>query len=122
MASNNPLSRPLPPSPPSPTTTFHVAGITVHVQGLAALPTPCPTLSILYLLHPRLQTASSTLPLGAHLLAAWHARAAALPAAHPAKHHGLLTLSFDARNHGGRLVSAPANDSWRDGNPRHAQG
>ncbi|KFY40637.1 hypothetical protein V495_05330 [Pseudogymnoascus sp. VKM F-4514 (FW-929)] len=60
-------------------------------------------------------------PIGTHILSAWNSHRATLPPSHPSSTHGLLALSFDQRNHGARLVDPLGNDSWRDGNPRHAQ-
>lgn len=34
---------------------------------------------------------------------------------------GLIAVSFDQRNHGGRMVNNLANEAWRQGNARHAQ-
>ncbi len=34
---------------------------------------------------------------------------------------GLIAVAFDQRNHGSREVDTVANQSWRDGNVRHAQ-
>ncbi|KFY74205.1 hypothetical protein V499_05765 [Pseudogymnoascus sp. VKM F-103] len=124
MAStNNPLSNTTSPSPSSfpPPKSYNIAGITVSILGLSSLPQNCTSLTILYLLHPRLQSASTMLPIGTHILTSWAAHQASLPPSHPSKSAGLLALTFDQRNHGARLVDPVGNDSWRDGNPRHAQ-
>ncbi|OBT60914.1 hypothetical protein VE03_10822 [Pseudogymnoascus sp. 23342-1-I1] len=122
MAStNNPLSSHSTPSSLPPPKTYNIAGINVSIQGLTSLPPTCTSLTILYLLHPRLQTASTMHPIATHLLTTWHTHQSSLPPSHPSRTAGLLTLSFDQRNHGTRLVSPLANDSWRDGNARHAQ-
>jgi len=34
---------------------------------------------------------------------------------------GLIAVAFDQRNHGSREVQRVANQTWRDGNVRHAQ-
>lgn len=122
MAStNNPLSStPNPSSLPTPK-TYNIAGITVSILGLSSLPPSCTSLTILYLLHPRLQSAATMLPIGHHILTAWSTHQSSLPPTHPSRTHGLLALTFDQRNHGARLVDSIGNDSWRDGNPRHAQ-
>jgi pimeloyl-ACP methyl ester carboxylesterase len=121
-STNNPLSSSSPnPSSLPPPKSYNIAGITVSILGLSSIPPSCTSLTILYLLHPRLQSASTMLPIGSHILTSWSTHQFSLPATHPSKSAGLLALTFDQRNHGSRLVDAVGNDSWRDGNPRHAQ-
>lgn len=52
-------------------------------------------------------------PIAAETLSAWTAK-------HGRGGRGVLAVSFDQRNHGGRLVEALANEAWRQGNARHA--
>ncbi|OBT87503.1 hypothetical protein VE02_03609 [Pseudogymnoascus sp. 03VT05] len=124
MAStNNPFSStslPNPSSPFPPPKSYNIAGIAVSILGLSSLPPNCTSLTILYLLHPRLQHAATMLPIGTHILTSWATHQVSLPSSHPAKSAGLLALTFDQRNHGARLVDPVGNDSWRDGNPKHA--
>lgn len=123
MASTgNPLERTAyADNPPVSSKTFHIAGILTHVLGLAELPTPCDSVSVLWLLHPRLQQAESMLPIGSLCINTWNRRRGGARASTSASTHGLLAVAFDQRNHGTRLVDAAANGSWRDGNERHAQ-
>ena len=51
-------------------------------------------------------------PLAASIIAQWN---------HKGRSTGLITVSFDQRNHGTRLISPLANEAWRSGNPKHAQ-
>ena len=125
------------------------------VFGLSELPAPpvqdgdddeeAAEVSILWLLHPRLQTKECMAPFAAHLIHEWNAHRAA---AHHKDHHGkqrgkqpqpqhqqqrgsdkdtkknkskgLIAITFDQRNHGSRLVDNLANEAWRSGNDRHA--
>jgi pimeloyl-ACP methyl ester carboxylesterase len=123
---NPPTGNPLERTPYSPTTpvsqrTYPIAGIATTVLGLDELPKGCQNVSVIYLLHPRLQRAETMLPLGTLLVNSWNTRRAHLPPGHPSAELGLLCVTCDQRNHGGRLVNEVANGSWRDGNPRHAQ-
>ena len=95
-------------------TTFAIAGILATVHGLAELPADAAEVACLWLLHPRLATEAAMHPLAAQAIRGWYARR---------KEGGraLIACSFDQRNHGGRLVDNLANESWRKGNPRHAQ-
>jgi hypothetical protein len=99
-------------------TTYHIAGILTTVFGLTELPPSCTSVAVLWLLHPRLQTQDCMAPFAASCIHAWNARL---------QHHcaddpkGLIAVSFDQRNHGTREVDTLANESWRRGNPRHAQ-
>jgi pimeloyl-ACP methyl ester carboxylesterase len=122
MAStNNPIAGTPSPSTIPTSKRYNIAGIAVDVLGLPSLPPSCTSLSILYLLHPRLQKASTMIPIGTHIINAWTTHLASLPPSHPSKNAGLLAVTFDQRNHGARLVDSVANDAWREGNPRHAQ-
>ncbi|KPI44763.1 uncharacterized protein AB675_8424 [Cyphellophora attinorum] len=131
MSSSSSTSTPLPSMPshssvsdsiPHPgdlsRTTVHIAGILTHIHGLAELPPACTEVAVLWLLHPRLQTAECMWPFAAHLVRHHydlHARRGTSPKL------GFIAVSFDQRNHGTRLVDAHANKAWRDGNERHAQ-
>jgi pimeloyl-ACP methyl ester carboxylesterase len=46
----------------------------------------------------------------------WNTRNQDVPSA-----KGLIAVSFDQRNHGTRMIDELANESWKNGNPRHAQ-
>ncbi|KAF8244832.1 alpha/beta-hydrolase [Wilcoxina mikolae CBS 423.85] len=89
-----------------PPTTLPIGGLQVTLYGLTTLPpTPC-TITLVSLLHPRLETASYMAPLASSILSA-----ATTPT---------LCLSFDQRNHGTRLLDPLGNETWRGGNPKHA--
>lgn len=106
------------PSPIS-ASTHHIAGILVTVFGLSELPPSTSNVACLWLLHPRLQTQECMAPFAAHLIREWNTHLSTKSKSKPAK--GLIAVSFDARNHGTRLVSALSNEAWRSGNPHHAQ-
>jgi hypothetical protein len=95
-------------------TALPIAGILVTVHGLAELPPDATEVACLWLLHPRLATEAAMHPLAAQAIRGWYAR-------RKDGGPGLIACSFDQRNHGGRLVDALANESWRKGNKRHAQ-
>lgn len=93
---------------------FHIAGILVQVLGLDELPENCTSITTLWLLHPRLQNAESMIPLGTLCINSYNATRGE-------RKEGIIGVTFDQRNHGGRLVDPVSNGSWRDGNERHAQ-
>jgi hypothetical protein len=103
-----------PTAAPVSRTPLPIAGIRVTVHGLAELPADATDVACLWLLHPRLATEATMHPLADQAVRGWYAR-------RPAGGKGLIACSFDQRNHGGRLVDALANESWRKGNKRHAQ-
>jgi pimeloyl-ACP methyl ester carboxylesterase len=101
MESNPPLT-----TEPYPPATLLIGGLQVTLYGLTTLPaSPC-TITLVSLLHPRLETAAYMAPLASAILSA-----ATTP---------ILCLAFDQRNHGTRLLSPQANETWREGNKRHA--
>ncbi|KAF2148666.1 alpha/beta-hydrolase [Myriangium duriaei CBS 260.36] len=102
------------PAPLTPT-TLHIAGILTHVYGLDLLPpsSAVSSVAVLWLLHPRLQTAATMAPVAAAAINAWYARGGD-------RRTGLIAVAFDQRNHGTRLVDKLANEAWRQGNARHA--
>lgn len=95
--------------------TYHIAGITTTVHGLAELPQDASSIACLWLLHPRLQRQESMSPFAAHIIRDWNGQQSSSK-----NSPGLIAVSFDQRNHGSRLVSGVANEAWRSGNPRHA--
>ncbi|KIV96627.1 hypothetical protein PV10_00466 [Exophiala mesophila] len=112
---------------------IHVAGILVTVFGLNELPNEKDTdtaidggddsplgVSILWLLHPRLQTQECMAPFAGHLIHEWNTHRKTLPRTNKNRRKGLIAISFDQRNHGTRLVVPLANEAWRSGNERHA--
>ncbi|KAF2841992.1 hypothetical protein M501DRAFT_374938 [Patellaria atrata CBS 101060] len=118
MATTNPLHRTHPhPIPPISTLTLPIGGIPVTIHGLTELPPSTSFLAILWLLHPRLQDASSMTPLAAHCIHAWNTQ---VSNSGKGSTVGLIGVCFDHRNHGSRLVDAKANQAWREGNESHA--
>lgn len=105
------------PHPPPTSCVEHViAGIKTLTFGLAELPATCTEVTVLWLLHPRLQTLECMSPFAAQFIHAWNA----LPDDRK-RGRGLIAVAFDQRNHGTRLISPIANEAWRSGNERHAQ-
>jgi dienelactone hydrolase len=104
------------PNPTSPAVTDYpathltIAGLHCTIHGLTnpstTTPSPSP-ITIISLLHPRLEAQSYMSPIAAHILSQLPAGTA-------------LTLSLDHRNHGTRLADAAQNNAWRQGNPTHA--
>ena len=125
---NNPMAVPQSTSTPSLTHpapvsehTFHIAGIKTTVHGLSELPQRSSEVAVLWLLHPRLQTQECMAPVAAAMIADWNTRIREGRDGGYGGRKGLVGVSFDQRNHGGRLVDEVANEAWRSGNPRHAQ-
>ncbi|EFX01531.1 hypothetical protein CMQ_6473 [Grosmannia clavigera kw1407] len=92
--------------------TLHIAGILVDIYGVDELPPDVQAVTVLWLHHPRLRARDDMAAMAAQAV---HAAARPVPRA------GLIAAAFDQRNHGSRAASDPANDAWREGNPRHAQ-
>ncbi|PHH88163.1 hypothetical protein CDD83_7881 [Cordyceps sp. RAO-2017] len=105
----------LPPAPAVSTKTMAMAGLLVDVIGLEELPADeaAPT-TCLWLLHPRTRTRARMHDIARRTVDAWHQQQP------QPQRRGLVALAFDMPNHGSRLVSPEANQTWRDGNERHA--
>ncbi|KAI1491152.1 hypothetical protein F5X96DRAFT_489724 [Biscogniauxia mediterranea] len=123
MPDSNPITNPTSPHPPISKTTLLIAGLQVDVYGLAELaPLPAPSVSCLWLHHPRGRRREDMAGIAQQVLGAYyyyrnhnHNRA-----------RGLIAVAFDQRNHGSRAVvggeeQQRANGAWREGNPTHAQ-
>ncbi|KAK6352466.1 hypothetical protein TWF730_009291 [Orbilia blumenaviensis] len=91
----------------------HIAGIEVTIYGAAEVAPSATSVICLFLLHPRLETLAYVEPIALRCLQAHHASSAQ-------SEKGLIVASFDQRNHGTRLVSTKANQSWKSGNELHA--
>ncbi|KAI5801090.1 Alpha/Beta hydrolase protein [Pyronema domesticum] len=89
-----------------PASQFTIGGHQVTVHGLTTLPLTRCQITLVSLLHPRLQVASYMAPIASSILDT---------ATQPT-----LCISFDQRNHGTREIEALRNEAWRQGNPRHA--
>ena len=96
---------------------YTITGILVTVFGLEELSPQAEEVSCLWLLHPRLGTQERMTGLAVAAITAWNKKKAQLDETP----RGLIAVSFDQRNHGTRLVDPQANESWREGNQRHAQ-
>ncbi|PVH85300.1 hypothetical protein DL98DRAFT_452101 [Cadophora sp. DSE1049] len=115
MATNNPLADTNPSTKPVSPKTFCIAGINTDVFGLDEISPATKSISCLWLLHPRLQTKEIMASVADSCINDWNQRPAS------ERTVGLIAVAFDQRNHGGRKVHALANESWREGNPTHAQ-
>ncbi|KAI1308506.1 hypothetical protein F5Y03DRAFT_90597 [Xylaria venustula] len=115
---NNPMTGPSANSSPSVSkTTLPIAGLQVDVYGLAELPPAATEISCLWLHHPRLRRKEDMANIAEKVLSAFHSTSTSTSASA----RGLIAVAFDQRNHGSRLISAVANDAWRQGNATHAQ-
>lgn len=111
-ATNNPLEGSSGPTVSQRTIT--IAGLHVVLHGLRELPPSCNSVTVLWLLNPRLQTKETMAPIAASIISGWNT--------HPQRNgHGLIAAAFDQRNHGSRLVDKLHNEAWRQGNETHAQ-
>ncbi|KAF2089289.1 alpha/beta-hydrolase [Saccharata proteae CBS 121410] len=121
VATNNPVegTHTQGPPPAVSTKTYTIAGILTTVYGLDELPSQLTSLACLWLLHPRLQTQACMAPIASQAITAWNGRLRTGTAG-AGSGQGLIAVSFDQRNHGGRLVNGVANGAWREGNTRHA--
>lgn len=95
---------------------YTIAGISVTVFGLEELRKEASEVACLWLLHPRLATQERMTSIANSAITDWNTRNQDTPTA-----KGLIAVSFDQRNHGTRLVDPLGNESWKKGNPRHAQ-
>ncbi|KAK2789178.1 hypothetical protein FQN53_002403 [Emmonsiellopsis sp. PD_33] len=92
-----------------------VAGIQLTVYGLDEL-SPSQPAACLWLFHGRLSSQQAMQPVAARCIDAWNSQ----NKHGQAKGKGLIAVSFDQRNHGGRTVDAEANQDWAGGNESHA--
>lgn len=104
------------PTPAISRKVFAIAGISVTVFGLEELRPEASELACLWLLHPRLATQKRMIRMANATITDWNTKIKDTPSA-----KGLIAVAFDQRNHGSRMVEALANESWKKGNPRHAQ-
>jgi len=90
--------------------TFHIAGILTDVYGLDELSPQFTSISCLWLLHPRLQAREWNTKVADNAIKKWNGRP------QNERKVGLIATSFDLRNHGSRMASSKANDTWKEGN------
>jgi hypothetical protein len=114
MATPNPLADQSSDPTPVSSKTYTIAGVLTTVYGLDELASSAKEVAVLWLLHPRLQVQSIMAPVAAASIRDWNGRSAS-------KSKGLIAVSFDQRNHGTREATPLANESWKQGNPTHAQ-
>ncbi|KAM5466892.1 hypothetical protein MferCBS49748_004255 [Microsporum ferrugineum] len=98
-----------------------VSGIVCSVYGLKEIPSQATEVSCLYLLHPRSNTRECMEWAAVGAVAEWNRRLASKQVAPSEQNKGLVAISFDQRNHGSREVEKLCNESWKQGNPNHAQ-
>lgn len=99
-------------------TKHHIAGIEVTIYGASEISSSTTSISCLFLLHPRLETLDYVDPIALRCLESHHSKLKQSTQSESSK--GLIIATFDQRNHGSRLVSTKANESWRSGNELHA--
>ena len=114
----NPLAQAYPYTRSTSKHTYTIAGILCDVFGLDDLPPDITTVSVLWLLHPRLSKKELMQPIAHLFISAWNDK---LVHVKGSARQGLIAVAFDQRNHGSRLVDKLANQAWLQGNPRHAQ-
>lgn len=91
--------------------TYIVGGISTHVYGLENV--HCSeSADIVFLLHGRTRSWQDNVP--------WAHRLIELNQSSQAK-RPLLAVTFDARNHGDRMVDQMKNQAWTEGNATHGQ-
>lgn len=117
-AAANPMAA-LTPPPPVSKKTIHMAGILVDIYGLDEVPPHAARVSCLWLHHPRTRAKEDMSNIAARCVSAWNHQNGSSGGGGGGR--GLIAAAFDQRNHGGRMVHAPGNAAWRDGNPTHAQ-
>jgi hypothetical protein len=109
MATTNPLHKTLYPGPaaePVSVKTFYPGGIATYVYGLSELPSGTEKVTVIWLLHPRLETYESMAPFASAVIRNQQRKGAL----------NTIGVAWDARNHGARLLDEQSNGSWRDGN------
>ena len=91
---------------------YNIAGILVTIYGLEELRPGVAEVTCLWLLHGRGDTQDSMGLAAAGFLQSWNSRR--LP-----DQKSLISICFDQRNHGSRMIDNRANVSWKQGNPSH---
>lgn len=105
-------------TPPCSQKTLHIAGISTTVHGLEELPANCESVSCIWLLHGRLGSMKHMDIPAAQFINGWNKT---LENSSGGNKKGLIAVSFDQRNHGSRQLESLPNETWKTGNPRHAQ-
>ncbi|KAI1496081.1 hypothetical protein F5X99DRAFT_86491 [Biscogniauxia marginata] len=121
MPEANPITQPPTPYAPVSRTTLPIAGLQVDVYGLAELPPAAPSVSCLWLHHPRGRRKEDMADIAHQVLRAFHHDEDDDDESRGKRGRGLIAVAFDQRNHGSRVADERANGAWREGNPTHAQ-
>jgi hypothetical protein len=100
---------------------FPISGIITAVYGLDEVPANAREVSCLWLMHARLGTKENMKGIACLAVADWNRRLREGQVAASQQAKGLIAVAFDQRNHGSRMVDKLANETWREGNPNHAQ-
>lgn len=95
--------------------TIAITGILVDIFGLDDLSPLTTHLSVLWLHNPRLGDRTRMHHLAKRAVSQHNQTKS------PQSTRGLIAVAFDQRNHGVREVHPLANQSWKKGNPHHAQ-
>ncbi|KAF6839436.1 hypothetical protein CPLU01_01856 [Colletotrichum plurivorum] len=119
MPEINPMQTAAAPPPAVSKTTILMSGLLCDVYGLAELSSaqqrPPSAVSCLWLYHGRLRAKEDMGDFAARAVSRWNSSEQRTKAG-----RGLIAVAFDQRNHGSRLLSATANESWKGGNRAHA--
>ena len=91
--------------------TYVVGGIATHVYGLENV-NSSESVDVVFLLHGRTRTWQDNVPWAHRIIEVNQSLSPKRP---------LLAVTFDARNHGDRLVDQMKNQAWKEGNATHAQ-
>ncbi|PCH02255.1 Hypothetical protein PENO1_038470 [Penicillium occitanis (nom. inval.)] len=108
-----------PPIPSISAQTFHIAGIQTTVFGLAEIPANVSEVVCVWLGHPRLDSQRDMAEVAKRIVHDHYQRFSA-DSLRGRKKRGLITVTFDARNHGSREIDRLSNEVWRTGNENHA--
>ena len=92
-------------------TTYLIGGIQAHIYGLENVHSAS-NVDVVFLLHGRTRTWADNVPWAHDIIELSQSSSSSRP---------LLAVTFDARNHGARMVDKAKNDSWAEGNATHAQ-
>jgi hypothetical protein len=91
--------------------TYHIGGIATHVYGLENTHF-AESVDVVLLLHGRTRTWQDNVPWAHRIIELSKSSKSPRP---------LLVVTFDARNHGARIVDDKMNQAWNEGNETHGQ-
>ncbi|KUI58443.1 hypothetical protein VP1G_05722 [Cytospora mali] len=110
----NPLAG-LPDPPAVSLKTIAVTGILCDIYGLEDLPSNLTHVSVLWLHNPRLGSKERMAHIAQRAVGEYNRTRV------DGRTRGLIAVAFDQRNHGTREAYPLSNQSWKKGNPHHAQ-